>query len=111
MQDRPDGQAVSTVVANSSVAEERTVGTRQPVIVNRGHNRNPRIAASIEHSRAEQRKRVVDVDDLGAVLAYGEPSAITPQAAITRLNRAGNTIAFGAPKLLPAAVTVTIPAS
>ena len=69
MQDRPDGQTMSTVVAYSSTAEECAVGACQPVIVDGGHNRNPRIAASIEHSRAEQGKRIVDVDDLGAVLA------------------------------------------
>jgi hypothetical protein len=69
MQDRPDRLALSTVVANRSIAEERAVGARQPVIVNGGHNRNPRIAASIEHSRAEQGKRIVDMDNLGVVLA------------------------------------------
>jgi hypothetical protein len=69
MQDRLDRQAMSTVVANSSTAEERAVGARQLVIVNGGYNRNPRIAASIEHSRAEQGKRVMNVDNLGALLA------------------------------------------
>jgi hypothetical protein len=56
-------------VANSSTAEEHAVGAHQLVIVKGGHDRNSRIAARIEHSGAEQRKRVVDVDDLGAVLA------------------------------------------
>ena len=60
---------MGTVVANGSAAEERAVGARQPVIVNGGHNGNPRIAAGIEHSRTEQGKRVMDVDDVGAVLA------------------------------------------
>ena len=69
MHDGPDGQATGTVVAHSSVAEERTVGASQPVIVHGGDDRNPRIPASVEYSIAQQRKRVVDVDHLGAVLA------------------------------------------
>ena len=60
---------MSTVVADRSASEERTVGAHQPVIVKRGHHRNPPVAASIKHSSAEQGKRVVDMDDLGAVLA------------------------------------------
>src|SRR5579859_1413187 len=69
MHDRPDLQATNAVVANSSLAEEGTAGARQVVIMNGGHNRNSGVPASIEHSGAEQRKRVVDMDDLGAVLA------------------------------------------
>jgi len=55
--DGPDRQATCTVVANGPIAKERTVGARQPVIVHGSDNRNPRIAASMEHSIAEQRKR------------------------------------------------------
>ena len=56
-------------MADGATAKERAVGAGQPVIVNGGHDRNPRVPASIEHSRAKQGKRVVDVNDLGAVLA------------------------------------------
>jgi hypothetical protein len=56
-------------MANGSRAEKHAVGAHQPVIVQGGHNGNSRIAASVEHSIAKQRKRVVDVDNLGAVLA------------------------------------------
>src|SRR6516164_2321955 len=87
MQHGWDWQAMSTVVADSSTAEEGTARARQLVIVNSGYNGNPRITASIEDSCAEQRKRVVDVDHLRAVLVQHCPQITVGFAAPDRPHR------------------------
>ena len=69
MQDRWRGQSMSAVVADGPIAKKGAVGTHQLVVVNGGHDRNPRIAASVENGSAKQRKRVVHVHNIGTMFA------------------------------------------
>ena len=74
MHNRADGQATSAVVADCPAAVERAGRAPEPVIVNGGHDRNTRIAARIEHSRADQGKRVMDMDDVRGGARATRPS-------------------------------------
>ncbi len=93
--DAPDRQVPGTVMAHRAVPEELPVGAGQLVVVDGGHQRDPGVPAGVQHRRAQQRERVVQVHDVRALGGQDGGQVAVRFPAPHRLGRQGGLLGLG----------------
>ena len=100
----PGDELPEAVFTGPSLAVEKRVGTEQAVVVQRLHHRAGLGARRVVDRRREQRKRVVEVDHVGALLPDQTPHAVIALAVPDGPDRQPN-----AAELLDAVVVHRVP--
>ncbi len=95
-------QVAGTVVAHRAVPEELAVRAGQLVVVDGRHHRDPSVPAGVQHRRAQQRERVVQVYDVRALggqdggqvaVGFAAPDRPGRQGGLLRLRPVLNVVA------------------